>query len=418
MLSPCRGTRFQFRGSVFRPLTAEIDQHGGMNAGRSIFAQLAELLPRRAFDNAVARYGGDRRVRSFSCMDQLLCMSFAQLTGRSSLRETVSCLSAMRSQLYHCGIRGRVVRSTLAEANENRDYRIFQDTALAMIAAARIELPVDDPDLLKLDRDVYALDSTTIDLCLTLFPWAQFRRRKAGIKAHVLLDVRLGIPVFLRVTNAKTHDLWALDQVPLQAGAFYVMDKAYTDFARLHRLHCAGAFFITRAKRNLDCTVVRRDAVDRVAGVIKDRRVRLKGVKSRRRYPDTLRLITYVDPEDGRRLRFVTNNLLLPAATVALLYRKRWRIELFFKWIKQHLHIKVFFGTTPNAVRTQLWVAVIVFVLVLRLKHRYQLDQEPNEILQILSVMILDKRPVNELFSEIACAKSQEPDANQLSLFT
>ena len=393
-------------------------KHVGMNAGRSIFAQLAELLPRRAFDNAVARYRGDRRVRSFSCMDQLLCMSFAQLTGRSSLRETVACLSVMKTQLYHCGIRGRVVRSTLAEANERRDHRIFQDTALAMIAAARVELPVVDPDLLKLDRDVYALDSTTIDLCLTLFPWAQFRRRKAGIKAHVLLDVRVGIPVFLRVTKAKTHDLWALDQVPLQPGAFYVMDKAYIDFARLHRLHCSGAFFITRAKRNFDYTVKRHNTVDRKAGVIKDRHVRLHGPKSRRLYPDTLRLITYVDPEDGRRFRFLTNNLLLPAATVALLYRKRWKIELFFKWIKQHLHIEAFFGTTPNAVRTQLWVAVIVFVLVVRLKHRYQLKQETNEILQILSVTIFEKRPVNELFSEIACAKSHEQDANQLSLFT
>jgi hypothetical protein len=350
-------------------------------------------------------------------MDQLVCMSFAQLTGRSSLRATVNCLSSMTSQLYHCGIRGRVARSTLAEANEHRDHRIFQDTALVMIAAARIELPVDE-QLQKLDHQVYALDSTTIDLCLKLFPWAQFRRRKAGIKAHTLLDVRVGIPVFLRVTKAKTHDLWALDQIPLQAGAFYVMDKAYTDFARLHRMHCAGAFFVTRSKRNIDFAVRQRCVVDRTAGVIKDRHIHLRGPKSRRLYPDTLRLIHYVDPDNGRRLRFLSNNLLLPAATLALLYRKRWRIELFFKWIKQHLHIKAFFGTTPNAVRTQIWVAMIVFVLVRRLKHRYQLKQDANEILQILSVHPFDKRPVSELFYEITHAKPEETDRNQLSLFT
>jgi hypothetical protein len=389
-----------------------------MNVGRPVFAQLVELLPRRAFENAVSRYRGDRRVRALSCMDQLLCMIFAQLTGRSSLRETVSCLAALGSRRYHCGIRGRrIARSTLAEANEKRDYRIFMDTALAMVAAARVELPV-DRELARLNADAYALDSTTIDLCLKLFPWAHFRRRKAGIKAHTLLDLRVGIPVFLRVTRAKTHDLWVLDQITPEAGAFYVMDKAYTDFARLHRLHCAGAFFITRAKRNLNFGVRRRNPADPSTGVVNDRHIRLRGPKSRRIYPDTLRLIRYVDPKTGKRLKFLTNNLTLPAATVALLYRKRWRIELFFKWVKQHLHIKAFFGTTPNAVKTQLWAAVIVFVLVVKLKHRYQLTQETNEILQILNLTILEKTPVFELFSEFRRKTDCEGNANQLSLFT
>lgn len=387
-----------------------------MNQGCTVFAQLLELLPRRAFGNAVARYRGDRRVRSLTCMDQLLCMIFAQVTGRSSLRETVSCLGALGSRRYHCGIRGRVSRSTLAEANERRDFRIFMDTALAMIDAARIELPV-DRDLLRLNADAYALDSTTIDLCLKLFPWASFRRRKAGIKAHTLLDLNVGIPVFLRVTHAKTHDLWALDQLTPQPGAFYVMDKGYTDFARLHRLHCAGAFFITRAKRNLDFGVRQRLDADASAGVRSDRLIRLRGVQSRWRYPDTLRLIRYTDPGTGRGMRFLTNNLTLDAPTVALLYRKRWRIELFFRWVKQHLHIKAFFGTTPNAVKTQLWAAVIAFVLVLRLKHQHALGQETNDILQILSVTILEKTPVFELFSHINHPVQEDSNRNQLALF-
>ncbi|HEY8748377.1 MAG TPA: IS4 family transposase [Tepidisphaeraceae bacterium] len=387
-----------------------------MNQGRNVFAQLVEFLPRRAFENAVSRYRGNRRVRSLSCMDQLLAMIFAQLTGRSSLRETVSCLRALGTRRYHCGIRGTIARSTLAEANEYRDYRIYMDTALAMIAAARIELPV-DRELARLDAQAYALDSTTIDLCLKLFPWARFRRRKAGIKAHTLLDLKAGIPVFLRVTHAKTHDLWALDQIVPEPGAFYVFDKAYVDFARLHRLHCAGAFFVTRAKKNMDFTVRQRQAVDAAAGVKADRLIRLAGIKPRRLYPDTLRQIRFVDPQTGKRLKFLTNNLTLEASSIALLYHKRWKIELFFKWVKQHLHIKAFFGNTPNAVKTQLWAAVIVYVLVMRLKHRYQLPQEANEIFQILSVTILEKVPVFELFSEIKQNSAEDQNSNQLSLF-
>ena len=387
-----------------------------MNQGRTVFAQVTDLLPRRAFDNAVERYRGDRRVRSLTCMDQLLCMIFAQLTARSSLRETVLCLEALGARRYHCGIRGQVARSTLAEANERRDYRIFMDTAMAMVAAARIELPV-DPELAHLDADAYALDSTTIDLCLKLFPWAHFRKHKAGIKAHTMLDLHTGLPVFVRVTHAKTHDLRALDQFAPRAGAFYVMDKGYVDFARLHHMHSAGAFFITRAKANMDFGIRERLAIDESAGVRADRLIRLRGSVSRCRYPDTLRLIHYADPKAGKRLRFLTNNTLLDAADVALLYRKRWRVELFFKWVKQHLHIKAFFGTTPNAVKTQIWIAVIVYVLVARLKHRHQLPQDANQILQILGVTILEKTAINELFSKTDHTFEPDEYRNQLALF-
>jgi IS4 transposase len=387
-----------------------------MNQGRTVFAQLVELLPRKAFDNAVRRYDGQRRVRLLSCMDQLLCMIFAQVTGRTSLRETVLCLRALGPRRYHCGIRTAPARSTLADANEKRDYRIFQDTALAMITAACAELPI-DADLRRLRARVYAIDSTTIDLCLKLFPWAVFRRRKAAIKAHTVFDVGAGIPVFVRISPGKTHDLWMLDQITPQGGAFYVMDKGYIDFARLYRLHTGGAFFVTRAKRNLDFGVRQRRTVEPNGPVIRDRLIRLRGPKSRRLYPDTLRLIRYVDPDTGKRVTFLTNHLALDALTIALLYRKRWRIELFFKWVKQHLHIKAFFGTSPNAVQTRVWVAVIVFVLLLRLKHRHQLSGELNEIFAVLSVALSEKVPVFELFSQHGTQLSESVDRNQLPLF-
>jgi hypothetical protein len=349
-------------------------------------------------------------------MDQLLCMIFAQLTARSSLRETVTCLTALGSRRYHCGIRGPVARSTLAEANERRDFRIFRDTALVMIAATRTEVPW-DAELARLNADAYALDSTTVDLCLRLFPWAKFRRRKAGVKAHTLLDLHTGLPVFLRVASARVHDLWTLDELVPQAGAYYVFDKGYTDFARLHRLHSAGAFFITRAKRNLDFGIRVRNAADPARGVISDRLIRLRGPVSRRRFPDTLRLVSFRDPASRKRLRFLTNNTLLDAPTVALLYRKRWKIELFFKWVKMHLHIKAFFGTSLNAVATQVWIAVIVFVLVVKLKHRHQLPHDANSILQILSVTILEKTEVADLFTQTNVPIPLPEAHNQLSLF-
>ena len=389
-----------------------------MNQGRTVFAQLVELLPRKAFDLAVRRHGGQNHVRTFSCMDQLLCMIFAQLTGRSSLRETVCCLRALGPHRYHCGIRGNVAKSTLADANESRDYRIFQDTAMAMIRRARLALPVDD-DLARLEADVFALDSTTIDLCLKLFPWAVFRRRKAAVKAHVLFDLNTGIPVFMRVSHGKKSDLWMLDQIIPVPGGFYVLDRGYIDFTRLHRLHTSGAFFVTRAKRKMDFGVRHRLKVPTEEGgaVLSDRLIALRNPKSREYYPDTLRLVRYLDPDTGKRLTFLTNNLRLGPLTIALLYRKRWQIELFFKWIKQHLHIKAFFGATPNAVQSQLWIAVIVYVLVAEFKHRHQLSQELNEILQILSVAILQKTPVNELFAKQNRTNIINENRNQLKLF-
>lgn len=387
-----------------------------MNTGRTLFAQLLDLLPRRAFELAVERYGADKRLRDFSCMDQLLCMVFAQLTGRSSLRETVSCLRALGSRRYHCGIRVAPARSTLAQANERRDFRIFMDTALSMIASARLELPL-DTDLRRLKIQAFAIDSTTIDLCLKLFPWAQFRRRKAGIKAHMMIDLRVGIPIFMHVSHAKTGDVTVLDQVVFQAGAFYVIDRGYTDFARFYRIHLAGAFFITRTKRRMDCRVRERLKVEPDGPVKRDQLIRLRGPKSRKLYPDTLRRIRYVDPQTSKRLCFLTNHLTLDALTIALLYRKRWKIELLFKWMKQHLHIKAFFGTTPNAVKTQLWIAVMVYVLIHLLKHRYAISQTPNQIAQILAVMVVEKTPVNEVFSDDFLQIADYEDRNQLKLF-
>jgi hypothetical protein len=387
-----------------------------MNSGRTVFAQMLDLLPRRAFDLAIERYGGDKKLRRFSCMDQLLCMVFAQVTGRSSLRETVTCLRALGSRRYHCGIRVAPARSTLGEANERRDFRIFMDTALSMIAAAQIELPV-DADLRRLKIRAFAIDSTTIDLCLKLFPWARFRRRKAGIKAHTMIDLRVGIPVFMHVSHAKMGDVSVLDQILFQAGAFYVMDRGYVDFARFYRIHLAGAFFITRTKRRMDCRVRERLTVEPGSPIQRDQLIRLSGPKSRRLYPDTLRRVRYVDPDTGKRLWFLTNHLTFDALSIALLYRKRWKIELLFKWMKQHLHIKAFFGTTPNAVKTQLWIAAMVYVLVHLLKHRHGLRQTPNEIAQILSVMALEKTSINEAFSDLPERIAEDENRNQLMLF-
>ncbi len=388
-----------------------------MNAGRTVFAQLLDLLPRRAFDLAAERYHTRARPLRLSCMDQLLCMAFAQVTARSSLRETVLCLRALGSRRYHCGIRTTPARSTLADANERRDYRIYMDTALSMIASARLELPV-DVDLKRLQiRAAFALDATTIDLCLKLFPWARFRRRKGGIKAHVMLDLRVGIPVFMRVSHAKASDVSTLDQLAFQPGAFYVLDRGYIDFARLYRMHLAGAFFVTRPRRKMDFGVRERRAVEPGGAVTHDQLIRLRGPKSRNLYPDTLRRVRYVDPTTGRRLTFLTNHLTLEASSIALLYRKRWKIELLFKWMKQHLHIKAFFGTTPNAVKTQLWIAVMVYVMIHRLKQRHGLRHTPNEIAQILSVTICEKAPINQAFFEPREQTTEDGNRNQLNLF-
>lgn len=388
-----------------------------MNQGRTVFAQLLDLLPRRAFELAVARHRVGGRPLALSVMDQLLCMVFAQLTGRSSLRETVTCLRAIGSRRYHLGIRHTPARSTLAEANERRDHRIFADTAMSMIAAARRELPV-DPDLRRLKiKAAFALDSTTIDLCLALFPWARFKRTKGAIKAHVLLDLMAGIPVFMRVSTAKASDISTLDQLAFLAGGFYVFDRGYVDFARLFHIHQAGAFFVTRPKRRMSYRVIKRLPADLEAGVVRDQIIRLCGKhrKAIRRWP--LRQVRYIDPTSGRRLKFLCNELQLPARQITLLYRKRWQIELLFKWMKQHLHIKAFFGTTSNAVKSQLWIAVIVLLLIHRLKHRLALTHTPNEIVQILSVTLCEKTPLNQAFFQDYQQIADSQDQNQLLLF-
>ena len=387
-----------------------------MNTGRTVFAQLLDLLPRRAFDSAVERYAGNKKLRRFSCMDQLLCMVFAQLTTRSSLRETVSCLRAMGTRRYHCGIRAAPARNTLAKANELRDFRIFMDTALSMVASARVELPV-DADLRRLKIHAFAIDSTTIDLCLKLFPWARFVRTKGGIKAHTMIDLRVGIPVFMHVSRARANDVTILDQIVFQPGAFYVMDRGYVDFARYYRIHLAGAFFVTRVKRKMDCRVRSGLKIEPGGPVKRDQLIRVTGVRTPKFYPDSLRRIRYIDPDTGRKFTFLTNHLTLDPCVIALLYRKRWKIELLFKWMKQHLHIKAFFGTSPNAVKTQLWIAVMVYVLIHVLKHRHGLSQTPNEIAQVLSVMIFEKTPINHLFSEIKMKNEMDQNHKQLSLF-
>jgi hypothetical protein len=388
-----------------------------MNQGRTVFAQLLDFLPRRAFELAVARHRLGGRPLILSVTDQLLAMVFAQLTGRASLRETVTCLRAIGSRRYHLGIRHSPARSTLAEANERRDHHIFSDTAMSMIAAARQELPV-DPDLRRLKiKAAFALDSTTIDLCLALFPWARFKRTKGAIKAHVLLDLFVGIPVFMRVSNAKTSDISTLDQLVFLPGAFYILDRGYVDFARLFRIHQAGAFFVTRPKRKMSFRVAKRLPADSNVGVARDRIIKLRGRhhKAICRWP--LRLVRYIDPATGKRFTFLSNHLQLPAEQIALLYRKRWQIELLFKWMKQHLHVKSFFGTTPNAVKSQLWIAVIVLLLIHRLKHRLNLKQTPNEIAQILSVTLCEKTLINEAFFDDHDQIAMLPDPNQLLLF-
>lgn len=388
-----------------------------MNQGRTIFAQLLDLLPRRAFELAVARYHVSGRALALSVRDQLFIMIFAQLSGRTSLRETVTCLRALGSRRYHLGIVHPPARSTLADANERRDFRIFADLAMSMIASARRELPV-DPDLRRLKlKAAFALDSTTIDLCLALFPWARFKRTKGAIKAHVLMDLHRGIPVFMRVSSGKMSDIAMLDELAFLAGAYYVLDRGYVDFKRLFRIHEAKAFFVTRPKRKMSYRVVNRRPPDPQAGVVRDHIIRLCGQHRNYIRRWRLRLIRYIDPITNKRLRFLCNDLEMPAWQIVLLYRKRWHIELLFKWMKQHLHIKAFFGTTPNAVKMQLWVAVIVLLLIHRLKHQLSLTQTPNEIAQILSVTLCEKTPINQAFFDEQEQNSEQQNHNQLLLF-
>lgn len=387
-----------------------------MNAGKTLFAQLMDFLPWSTFTRYVARYGGDRYVKSLTCAEQYRVMAFAQLTYRESLRDIEACLAAQAGKLYHMGLREPVRRSTLADANESRDWRIHADFAQRLIDQARKLYAGEDLGL-DLSNTVYALDSTTIDLCLSVFPWAHFRSTKAAVKMHTLLDLRGSIPSFIHVTDGKWHDVHALDLLIPEAGAIYVMDRGYLDFSRLHVLHLAGSFFVTRAKSNMDAHRVYSAATDRTTGIICDQTIALDGFYTRQEYPEHLRRIRFKDAETGKTLIFLTNNFLLPAATVCALYKSRWQVELFFKWIKQHLRIKRFFGTSENAVKSQIWIAVSVYVLVAIVKKRLNLDASLYTLLQILSVTLFEKMPLQQAFMTSASIENQTDSNNQLFLF-
>ena len=387
-----------------------------MHSGKLVFAQLMDFLPRHDFDKCVRRYRGNYRTRDFSCRDQFLAMAFAQLTYRESLRDIETCLRSVQPKLYHMGFRGRIARSTIADANRERDWRIYADFAQTLIHRARM-LYANEPFAVDLKGAAYALDSTTIDLCLSLFPWATFRRRKGAVKLHTLLDLRGNIPCFLRVSHGKMHDVNILDELPIEPGAFYVMDKAYIDFARLYRLHRQAAFFLTRAKKNLDYNRRQSHIIDKATGLRSDQTIVLAGVKSSQSYPEALRRIHYFDIDTDKRFVFLTNNFVLPALTITQLYKCRWQIELFFKWIKQHLRIKAFYGTSPGAVRTQVWIAISVYVLVAIVKKELKIERSLSEILQILSVNPFEKTPVLQLLTNTTSRFSDAPHPKQLLLF-
>ena len=387
-----------------------------MHTGRTIFAQVMDFLPLSEFRACVARYQGEYKVRGFSCLDQFLCLAFAQLTYRESLRDIETCLRAMQPKLYHMGIRGRVARSTLADANETRDWRIVADFAQVRIGIAK-PLYATEPLGVELAATVYAFDSMTIELCLALFPWAHFRQTKGAIKLHTLLNLRGNIPEFLAVSAGKLHDVNALDWLCPVAGAYSVVDRGYLDFDRLFRFQQAGAFFVTRAKANLQFARRSSHPIDKATGLACDQTIVLPGSKTATLYPLPLRRIRYTDPETGKRLVFLTNDLTLPALTIAQLYKARWQVELFFKWIKQHLRIKAFYGTSANAVKTQVWVAISVYVLVAILRKRLKLPQSLYTILQVLSVTLFEKVPIHQALALLPDMIAEDEDCNQLSLF-
>jgi len=387
-----------------------------MYSGRIVFSQLMDFLPKHEFAKCVQRYRGNYWVKKFPCFSQFLCMAFAQLTYRESLRDIETCLRALQPKLYHAGIRSKIARSTLAEANENRDWRIYADFAQVLIGRAR-KLYAEDDFGMTLEQTAYAFDSTTIDLCLSLFPWAQFRKRKGAIKIHTLMDLRGSIPCFIRITEGKIHDVNILDQLILEAGAFYILDRGYTDFSRLYMFTQHSAFFIIRAKSNLDYSRRNYRLVDKTTGLRSDQTILLKGPKTSQDYPDPLRRIGYFDSENRKRFVFLTNNFSLPPLTIAQLYKCRWQVELFFKWIKQHLRIKSFYGTSVNAVKTQIWIAISVYVLVAIVKKELNLDRSLNDILQILSITIFEKSPIYQVFSGLCSDLQKKAICNQLSLF-
>ena len=387
-----------------------------MHEGKLVFAQVTGHLPLTTFGRCVARYGGSHKIKSFSCFDQYLCMAFAQLTYRESLRDIEACLRAQESKLYHMGIKSRVSRSTLADANESRDWRIYADFAQSLIGIAR-RLYAKEPFGVDLNDTVYALDASTIDLCLSVFPWAPFRSTKAAVKLHTLLDLRGNIPSFLHISDGKLHDVNVLDLLLPEPGAFYIMDRGYIDFDRLYQLHEAKCFFVTRAKSNLKAQRRYSHPIDRSTGLICDQTVVLTGFYSKQDFDTPLRRVRFKDPMTGKGLVFLTNNFTLPALTITELYRCRWQVELFFKWIKQHLRIKVFYGTTENAVKTQIWIAVSVYVLVAIIKKRLNLSASLYEILQILSLTMFERIPLDQLLSKIVSEQNYAVSLNQLNLF-
>ena len=386
-----------------------------MHAGKLVFAQVMEFAPWHTFRRLVAKYRGDFNVRTFQCLDQFLCMAFAQLTYRESLRDIEACLGAQPAKLYHLGIRGKVTRSNLGDANETRNLRLYAEVAQAVMRIAR-RLYAQEPLAVDLDNTVYALDSTTIDLCLSLFPWASFRDTKAAIKLHTLLDLRGAIPAFIFISDGKLHDVNVLDVLLPEPGAFYVMDRGYLDFDRLHALHRAGAFFVTRAKSNFKFERVYSSPVDRTTGLICDQHVELTGFYSQRGYPERLRRIRFKDPETGKTLVFLTNHFGLSAASVCALYKSRWQVELFFKWIKQHLRIKRFFGTSENAGQSQVLIGLTAYALVAIGKKRLNLDLSLHAMLQILSVTPFEKAPLLQLLTDMAPIEETSAPGNQLIL--
>jgi len=387
-----------------------------MHIGRFVFSELIAHLPHQEFQKCVAQYDHAPLPRKFSYWDQYLAMAFAQLTYRESLRDIEACLGAVTGKLYHLGFRGKVARTTLADANQARDWRIFADFAHVLIRIAR-PLYADEPLGVDLDQSLYALDSTTIDLCLTLFPWAKFRKHKAAVKMHTLLDLHGNIPTFISITNGKVHDVNILDEIVPEAGAFYVMDRGYVDFERLYVFTLSAAFFVVRTKSNIVLQRRYSHPVDKSTGVRSDHTVILTAISSAKAYPDALRRVSYLDVETGKRFKFLTNNFTLPALTIALIYKCRWQVELFFKWIKQHLRIKAFYGTSENAVKTQIWIAVSVYVLVAIVRKRLELEASLYQILQILSVTLFEKTPILQALQASDSENDSLDTGNQLILF-
>jgi len=387
-----------------------------MNLGRTVFSQIMEHLPEYEFQKCVTRYRGDSHLRGFSCLDQYLALSFAQLTYRESLRDIEACLRSVASKLYPMGLRGKVSRTTLADANESHDWRIFADFAQVLIGIAR-PLYAGDPIGVDLDASLYALDSTTIDLCLSLFPWAKFRKHKAAVKMHTLLDLHGSIPTFISITDGKVHDVNILDEILPEAGAFHVMDRGYVDFGRLYIFTLSAAFFVVRTKSNVLLQRRYSHPVDKTTGVRSDHTVILTAIDSAKAYPEQLRRISYLDVTTRKRFKFLTNNFTLPALTIALIYKLRWQVELFFKWIKQHLRIKVFYGTSENAVKPQIWIAVSIYVLVAIIRKRLGLKASLYQILQILSVTLFEKTPILQALQPPDSQDDLPAFANQLNLF-